>query len=147
MPKRFTATEKWADPWFCELDPMNKLFWIYLVENCNHAGIWAVNWPLVKFHLGDFVYDKKMFDGRLIILNSHKWFIPKFIEFQYGELNSENRAHASVISILKKEGAYKLLGRGIEGRKDKDKDKEGGMGETKDIYAPGTGKIHKVRVK
>lgn len=124
MAKRFTATEKWDDPWFCGLTVSEKLFWNYLCDKCDHAGIWRVNWPLVRFHIGDFVFNKDNFKDRIIILSDDKWFIQKFIEFQYGTLNPENRAHQSVISILKKEGAYKGLIRGIQGRKDKDKDKD-----------------------
>jgi len=124
MAKRFTATEKWIDPWFCNLRPIDKLFWIYLLDNCDHAGIWQVNWPLVKFHLGDFDFNEIVFNGRIIELSKEKWFIPKFIIFQYGELNPENRAHLSVINILKKEGALKGLKQPLQGCKDKDKDKD-----------------------
>ncbi len=125
MANRFTATEKWVDPWFCGLNEKDKLFWIYLVDNCDHAGMWQVNWPLVNFHIKDYVFNEKVFNGRVVILKDEKWFIPKFIEFQYKTgLNPENRAHLSVINILKKEGAYKGLERGLQARKDKDKDKD-----------------------
>ena len=125
MANRFTATEKWIDPWFCELNEKDKLFWIYIVDNCDHAGIWQVNWPLVRFHIKDYVFNEKVFNSRIIKLKNDKWFIPKFIEFQYKTgLNPENRAHQSVINILKKEGAYKGLERGIKARKDTDKDKD-----------------------
>jgi len=122
MAKRFTDSEKWNDPWFCELNSNDKLFWIYIIDNCDHAGIWKVNWPLVKFHIKDFVFNKQVFNGRIKELSSDTWFISKFIDFQYGELNEINRAHLSVINILKKEGAYKGLIRGLQGRKDKDMD-------------------------
>jgi len=123
MPKRFTATEKWVDPWFCGLSRPQKLFWTYLLDNCNHAGIWQVNWPLVKFHLGDFEVDLEKFNGRIEVLSESKWFIPKFISFQYGELNPDNRAHNSVILILEREGAYKELNTPLLGCKDMVKDK------------------------
>ncbi len=49
-----------------------------------------------------------------------------FIEFQYGNLNPENRAHKSVIDQLVKyqikEGAYKGLTRPLQGCKDMDMD-------------------------
>lgn len=122
MPKRLTATEKWTDPWFCSLDNTTKIFWIYLLDNCDHAGIWRVNYPLLKFYFGDFVINLSLFNGRIKVLSEDKWFIPKFIEFQYGELNKENRVHASVIHILEKEGACKPLESPMLGCKDKDKD-------------------------
>src|SRR3990167_71342 len=104
MAKRFTATEKWHDPWFYSLNPQTKLAWIFILDKCNHAGIWNVNPNLMKFHIG-FVSAIEDFGGRVLALNQDKWFIPKFIEFQYGELSDANRAHLSVISLLKKEGA------------------------------------------
>jgi len=129
VAKRLTATEKWVDPWFCGLTVQEKLFWIFIVDNCNHAGIWKVNWPLVNFYIKDFVFNEDNFNGRILKLKDDKWFIPKFIEFQYGVLNPENRLHLSVINILKKEGAYKGLNSPLQGlkdnnkRKNKDKDK------------------------
>jgi hypothetical protein len=117
MANRFTATEKWSDPWFCELSEKDKLFWIYLVDNCDHAGIWQVNWPLVRFYIKDYVLNEKSFNGRIVKLREDKWFIPKFIEFQYKTgLNPENRAHQSVLNILEKEGASKGLVRGCQAR-------------------------------
>lgn len=116
MANRFTATEKWNDPWFCGLSPTYKLFWMYLCENCNHAGIWNVNWPLVKFHCGEDNFDPIIFGDRVVVLTEEKWFIKKFVLFQQkindlNELNESNRCHSSIISILRKEG----LLRGLEG--------------------------------
>ena len=132
MPKRFTATEKWIDPWFCKLKPIEKLFWIYLLDNCDHAGIWQINWPLVNFHLGNFEFDEDIFNGRIIKLKKEKWYIPKFVSFQYGELNPDNRMHLSVMHILEKEGAIKPLISPLIGAKDKDKDKDKDKEQDKD---------------
>ena len=126
MAKRFTATEKWRDKWFRKLPAEYKLFWIYLVDECNHAGIWEVDFELANFVMGVEISEEnalKIYDGR-IKKTGDKWFLPKFIEFQYGVLNPENRAHLSVINILKKEGLYKGLIRPLQGRKDMDKVKE-----------------------
>lgn len=123
MAKRFTETEKWRDPWFCGLNAQEKLFWIFLIDNCDHAGIWKVNWPLVKFYLPDIEPQlPQAFAGRIIEINKEKWFIEKFIEFQYGTLNPENRVHHSILAILEKEGAYKPRTSPLLGAKDKDKD-------------------------
>lgn len=106
MAKRLSATEKWIDPWFCGLEPMDKLFWIYLCDNCDHAGIWQVNWPLVKFHIKDYVFNKEVFNGRIEILNNETWFLTKFVLFQQkinslNDLNPKNNCHSSIINILK----------------------------------------------
>ena len=130
MAKRFTDTEKWKDPWFCSLTERQRGFWMYLVDNCNHAGIWQVNWPLVSFYFPEsdgLKHCVEVFNGRVVVLSEEKWFIGKFVDFQYGTLNPENRTHKSVIDILNKEGAYKGLARSSQGRKDKGTDKDKGL--------------------
>ncbi len=131
MSKRFTDSEKWADPWFSDLPPLDKLFWMYLLDNCDHAGIWKVHIKLAEFHLG-FKPELLAFNGRYVKLGKEKIFIPGFIEFQYGTLNEMNRVHKSVIDRLKKEGAYKALNSPSQGVKDKDKDKAKDKDKVKD---------------
>jgi hypothetical protein len=143
MAKRFTATEKWDDPWFSNLESKDQLFWIYLLDKCSHAGIWQVNWPLVKFHIKGFRFNADTFKDRILEITPEKWFIPKFIEFQYGELNQANRAHASVLYALEKEGASKGLISPIQGAKDKDKDKD--KDKVKDKETPENSKEEKIR--
>jgi hypothetical protein len=66
-------------------------------------------------------------DKIVIFDNGDKWFIPEFIDFQYGELNPNSNVHKSVIALLEK---YNLEGymKGSQGvqstlnNKDKDKD-------------------------
>ncbi|HOX23440.1 MAG TPA: hypothetical protein PLL10_08250, partial [Elusimicrobiales bacterium] len=46
---------------------------------------------------------------RIVILDGgKKWFIKPFVGFQYGDLNPENRVHASVISVLEQAGIKDL---------------------------------------
>lgn len=129
MAKRFTDTGKWGKASFDRLSLVGKLAWIYLCDNCDHAGIWDVNWRLMSFHLNlpaadlERVIAEELSD-KVDWLADTKIFIPGFIEFQYGELNPENRAHLSVLNRLRKEGANKGLTRSLQGRKDKDKDKD-----------------------
>jgi hypothetical protein len=133
MAKRLTDSRKWEDPWFTELPMKFKLLWLYLLDKCDHAGIFKKNIRLAEFLIGESLPESeidKHFNGRLIKLDSETWRIPKFIEFQYGVLNPNNRLHLSVISLLEKEGASKGLARGYlapkdkDKRKDKDKDKD-----------------------
>ena len=127
MAKRFTDSRKWDDPFFVELPNKYKLLWYFILDKCNHAGIFEFSKRLVDFNLNDS-YTKneilEVFNGRIEVLKSGKWFIKKFICYQYGELSEANRAHNSVINILQKEGAYKGLISPIQGYKDKDKDKD-----------------------
>ena len=123
MAKRLSDSNKWDDTWFCELSNNDKLFWLYILDKCNHAGIWKANWKLVKFHLENFEYNKNPFENKILKITDEKYFIPKFINFQYGILDDNNRVHKSVIDILKKEGVFKTLTRPLLGCKDKDKEK------------------------
>jgi hypothetical protein len=137
MPKRFTATEKWDDPYFCELSPTGKLVWIYLLDKCDNAGIYDVNIKNLNFAIeADYTLEQilDLVGERIKILNGgSKWFIPKFIEFQYGELNDECYPHRPVIAKLEKYGLLKNKGINshsnipsgvLDKEKDKDKDKE-----------------------
>lgn len=127
MAKRFTDTSKWNKPFIRGLQAPYKLLWFYILDDCDHAGIWQVDYEVAKIRIGCDID----FDSALTVFKSHiqvfdsgqKWFIPDFIEFQYGELNPANRVHQSIISIHKK---YKIkpLTSPLQGAKDKDKDKD-----------------------
>lgn len=111
MPKRMTSSDKWDKKWIRLLDPKYKLFWVYILDKCNHAGIWEVDLDHAEFQLG-IEYDEKelieTFKRKIVpIKNGVKWFIPKFIEFQYGQLNENVNPHKPVIALLRK---YNLLG-------------------------------------
>ena len=127
MAKRFTDSEKWDDPWFSELPNKFKLLWILILDKCDHAGFYKVNLKMAEFCTGE-KYElqevKGILDGRIREISPEKWFIPKFIDFQYGELNDESRVHKSVYSILKKEGVFKGCSHPMDRLKDKDKDKD-----------------------
>ncbi len=104
MSKRFTDSTKWNKQWIRNLDLRHKLFWLYLLDKCDHAGIWDVDLGLAGFQIGA-EFDRgevlTIFGPQIIELEGGtKWFIPKFIEFQYGTLNPEVKAHLSAIKIL-----------------------------------------------
>ena len=90
MAKRFTDSEKWEDPFFAELSNDMKLVWIYLLDKCDHAGFYKVNFKLLNFHLNTSLKTEDIllvFNGRIKVLADEKWFIPKFLYFQYGEVD------------------------------------------------------------
>ena len=134
MAKRFTDTNKYKKPFIRGLQGAYKLLWDYLYHDCDHAGIWIVDFDIAQIYIGnDMQVNKsdalKYFNTTEIkiveIDNSTKWFIPSFIEFQYGTLNEQNRAHNSVIKILSKYKLYeknKGLITPLKGRKEEDMD-------------------------
>ena len=109
MAKRFTESGRWKKKWIRQLDPKYKLFWFYLLDNCDHAGVFDADIESASFHIGLEYTEKEVlevFNRKIVPFKTDKWFIPKFVEYQYGELNENNRAHLSVINILNK---YNLL--------------------------------------
>ena len=130
MAKRFIDTDMWSKKWIRLLKPELKLFWLYLLSRCNHAGIYEVDLELASFQLGLELDEKSIlnsFNGNIKVIKQDKWFIPKFIQFQYGPLNEKVNAHRSVIAILKRN---KLINKNQElinsssTVQDKDKDKD-----------------------
>jgi hypothetical protein len=104
--KRFTETQKWEDPWFRKLPPEMKLLWQWILDRCDSAGVIDPDLELASFQIG---YQYPMdtlseFGGRVLALDGGKFFIPKFIEFQYGKLSEDCRAHGPAFQSLKKHG-------------------------------------------
>jgi len=133
MAKRFTDTNKYKKPFIRGLQGAYKLFWDYLYHDCDHAGIWIVDFEIAQLYLGqDMPINRldalKFFNNgekRIIEFdNGKKWFIKSFIEFQYGVLNPENRVHKSILDEFYKYNFNKGLIRSLQGLKDKEKDKD-----------------------
>jgi len=126
-----TDTDKWKKRFLRELEPQHKLLWFYILDDCNHAGIWDVDLEVASIRVGfDLTHDNlpSSFGEKVISFdNGDKWFIPEFIDFQYGELNPSSNVHKSVIALLDK---YNLQGylKGSQGvdntPQDKDKDND-----------------------
>jgi hypothetical protein len=134
MSKRFTDTEKWKKPFIRSLKAPYKLLWLYILDECDHAGVWQVDFEVAQIKIGEKLSEPaalKALQGKIIPFSSgEKWFIPDFIEFQYGILNPENRAHNSVIQILQKSGL-------IESKNDETPPKEAPIeGGTKPLISP-----------
>lgn len=135
MAKRFTDTNKWDKESFSMLPSKMKLVWIFLCDRCDHAGIWDVNLRLLSFFIGEKVHEsdlKKYFGDKIQWLSESKVFLPSFVDFQYGNLNPENKVHLSVINRIEKVGATKDLASPLQGAKDKDKEKEKDKDKDKD---------------
>lgn len=148
MAKRFTDTEKWKKPWFRKLEPKMKCAWQFLLDDCDHAGIWHEDMEMLSHHIGTKITNVELedtFKGKIFRFDGDKFFIHAFIEFQYGKLNALNKVHASVMSKLGKYGIFYSefenstqaptqapCGGAIEGAKDKDKEKDKEKDKDKD---------------
>jgi len=105
MAKRFTDTNIWKNQkWFKRLSPLHKLFWKYLTDACDHAGVWKIDYLAITDDLGvddfsieDFVTScnkdfekltgKPIEKERVIIVNKSVIWLTGFMQFQY-----ENKA-------------------------------------------------------
>lgn len=144
MGKRFTATEKWMDPWFRQLSTAHKAAWIYLNDNCDAAGVIDLDRPLADFQILTPVDWNDLLaraEHRIERLKSGKLWLTEFCQFQYGELTAKCAPHRKVISILQQNNLFERVTKGYlkpldtlqeeeedkeeEGDKDKKKTKKG----------------------
>ena len=102
MAKRFTSTEKWSDPWYRKLSPKHKCLWDWLFTQCDIAGTINPDYELASFQIGIKIDedDLKYFSRQIKKLSCGRLFLIKFIEFQYGELTFECRAHRPVLKLI-----------------------------------------------
>lgn len=103
MSKRFTETDKWSDPWFVALEAKTKLFWLYLLDNVDPAGVWEKFEKKFQFETGvDISLDALIEElGDRIEDLGDKVLIPKFVKFQYGgELSESSNYHKAIIKRL-----------------------------------------------
>ena len=123
--KRFTETLKWQDPWYRKLPVEIKGLWQWLCDHCDAAGVIDPDIELASFQVGyQYPMDTlSKFDGRIIKLKNGKYFIPSFIDFQYGKLSEECKAHNPVFASLEKHG-LKGYPKGIHTLQDKEKEKD-----------------------
>ena len=139
MAKRFTDTNKYKKPFMRNLPGAYKLLWDFLYHDCDHAGIWIVDFEIAQTYVGK---DMPITQGGALTLfnddeirivkidGGKKWFIPSFILFQYGKLSEKNRAHLNVISVLKKynlineDFSIKALTSPLQGAKEMEQEEE-----------------------
>lgn len=130
MAKRLTDTEKWNDDWYISLSNDYKIIWQWLLDNCNHAGICKRSMRLLNFSCSTNVSEDEMIKEMCerVLIVDNKWFIPKFIKFQYTSLRSNRPVIISVIKELEKHNLISLItesfGNDYSIIKDKDKDKD-----------------------
>lgn len=157
MSNRFTDTEKYSDDWYRGLDCQHQRMWDYILLRCNHAGIWKVSHHEAAHHLRNkrLPWDSflEAMEGRVEVIDGGaRWFIPKFIKFQYPTgLNEKSSVHKGVIRLLRMSGlldrVLSLYGEafvsllnpseGFGGIKDKNKNKNKTLNQTQDKKSEG----------
>lgn len=118
MSKRFTDSDKYKKQFIRGLSAPYKLFWDYILCECDYAGVWIVDMDIANVYLGNDVSIDAKEALRLFNLgqkrvhtfdNGKKWFILDFIRFQYGELYDNNLAHRSVFKKIEEYGLQDFI--------------------------------------
>ena len=52
MAKRFTDTDKYKSTFLRKLKGPYKLLWDYINHDCDHAGIWTVDFEIAQLYIG-----------------------------------------------------------------------------------------------
>lgn len=113
MAKRFTDTEKWKKPWLRGLPMELKVAWFYILDDCDVAGLWQVDWEVMCLRTGCEATQDQALEAlgkQVIVVDGTKWFIPSFIEFQYGpQLSKTNNIYKSICRVLDRYDLWRYL--------------------------------------
>jgi len=124
MAKRFIDTKIWDKAWYRKLSPESKLLWVYILTKCDHAGILDGDWEAASFFIGSKMNHTKVpqvIKDKMIPIDNDQYFIPSFVEYQYGSLRINSKPHLSVIKRLEAKGLNDYLQKSLVTLKDKDK--------------------------
>ncbi len=111
MGKRFIDTNIFSDEWFGDLSKDGKLFFIYYITNCDHAGVLRLNTKLCKFQTGISNIETviKELANCMVTVKEGLFFMPKFINYQYPNFPKSNvRQQDSAIKILDSLGLWDI---------------------------------------
>jgi len=124
MAKRFTEITIWEDDWFYELSPEYKLFWFYIKDNCDHAGIWKPKTRAfravtdIEIDLDKALSFFNLNKIRVRVIANGYWYLEDFFYFQYVKtskaINLCSRVHKSIFDIYLKMGVPISSVRGID---------------------------------
>lgn len=114
MARRNLDTEYFKKPFIRGLSAPLKLFYLYVICDCNHAGVWIPDFEVANLYTrGSLTPEEvlKEFGDRIIVLENGNWFFPEIIEKQYPNgLSGSNNAVKSARDILNKYGLLDDLG-------------------------------------
>lgn len=105
--KRFTDADKWSDPWFRKLSWQAKLAYLYILDNCDAAGVWEPDWAAANFQIGSRIHWEDCLHeigDRIVWIGDARLRVVKFIRFQYGKLSKECRPHEKIFEAMERNG-------------------------------------------
>lgn len=108
MAYRYTDTGKWGDSWFVDLNPKEKLLFLYLCDNCDIAGFCEISYRRISFDTGIEERGlqgalKGLARGLIFSYDGEVVFLRNFLKHQKNlPLNRDNKAHRGAIKRLEK---------------------------------------------
>jgi hypothetical protein len=109
MSKRFIDSNLFNDEYFMSLSKDGKLFFIYFITNCDHAGILKLNKKLIQFQTDIECIETVIEElgNSLVTLKENTYFMPKYIKFQYPDFPKSNvKQQDSALKILISYGLF-----------------------------------------
>lgn len=110
MAKRLTDTTKWNNPSFRKLPSKYKILYLYMLDNCDCAGVMHLDIELISFVLSEqFSLDeiRSFFQERIKFVAEDKVVIKNFIGFQNGDItDSKSSIAKSVRTTLNAHGLW-----------------------------------------
>lgn len=107
MAYRFTDTNKWADGWFIELKPNEKLMFDYLTDNCDIAGFYELSMRKLRDALHPLTDDeiksalKAIEKSYVLSRDKSVLFLKNFCKHQKNvPLRESNKAHKGIFYRL-----------------------------------------------
>ena len=107
-----TETEKWKDPWFSNLTNDERIAWLYLLDDCDNAGVWQFNIRALNFNCNTNFTEEELlsiFSERFVKISSDRFLIPKFLYHQYGVNFLDNKKSRPILSAIEKLKKYNLV--------------------------------------
>lgn len=110
MAKRLTDTTKWSNPAFRKLPSKYKLLYLYILDNCDCAGVMHIDLELVGFFLGEefsLPEVRDAFKERLCFISDDKIVVRNYVAFQNGDIaDSKSSIAKSIRSNLHSHGIW-----------------------------------------
>ena len=78
MSKRFTDTDKWKKQFLRRLDAPVKLLWLYILDDCGHAGIGDGDWEVADLPIGLDIPPRYTQLGHTVFTRARRYYRPSF---------------------------------------------------------------------
>ena len=123
MAKRLTETTKWVNPDFRKLKDKYKLFYLYILDNCDSSGIIRLDLDLIGYTLNHSFTDQEIAENlcdKITFIAPNKVIIKNFIAFQNGDIfDSKSKIASSIRANLNSHGILERYLRGEFGHTNK----------------------------